>query len=171
MKTGIRTTAILTALLAGTMIAGAQLYRQRQQQGRQGPQQLQGRQGPQQFQGRQGPQQFQGRRQSCPLCGNPQFHPQGQGQRQQSGSFGPQSRQDGPQQQFREPQGQHGSNPWLQEKMNLKQRQAILKQFDTDKDGQLSNEERQAVREAHEKRQRGKPGKASKRPGPPPGEE
>jgi len=47
----------------------------------------------------------------------------------------------------------------------------MLKKFDTDRDGQLSKDERQAVREAMEKRQRGKPGHASKRPGPPPGEE
>jgi len=197
MKTGTKTAAILTALLAGTVIAEAQPYSQNQ-----GQRQRQGRQGQRQQQGRQGQRQVQGRRQGCPLCGNPQFRPQGQrqrqqqsrqgshqfqgrrGQRQQQGRQGvPQQFQgrqapqqfcqqgQGQRQQFRGSQGQSGPNSRQFQQKNQKKRKAMLKKFDTDRDGRLSKEERQAVREAMEKRQRGKPGNASKRPGPPPGEE
>ena len=55
--------------------------------------------------------------------------------------------------------------------MNKKSQKAVLNKFDTDKDGRLSKEERQAVREAMEKRQRGKPGNAPNRTKPPSGEE
>ena len=55
--------------------------------------------------------------------------------------------------------------------MSQKKRQGMLKKFDTDKDGRLSDEERRAGREAMEKHRRNKPGAASDQPEPPPSEE
>ena len=148
MKTGIKTTAILTALLAGTVVAGAHPQDQRQWQQK----------------GRQGQSQFQRQRQGCPTCGNPQFRPQ----RQRPQHSGSQFRHDGPPPQFHERQGQRGPNPHQRDQMKQRRRQAILEHFDTDGDGRLSKKERQAVREAMQERKRAKPGGASNRPEPPP---
>jgi len=55
--------------------------------------------------------------------------------------------------------------------MKQRRRQAILELFDADRNGQLSKEERLAVREAlGEQQRRGKPGGAPNRPEPPSGE-
>lgn len=55
--------------------------------------------------------------------------------------------------------------------MSPERRQAMLKKFDTDQDGQLSKKEREAARKAIEGQRRGKPGNAAKRPAAPSGEE
>lgn len=152
MKTRIKTTAILTALLAGTVIAGAHP---------QGPHQWQQK-------GRHGQGQFQRKGHGCPTCGSPQFRPQ----RQRPQHSGPGFQQDESQSNFRpKRQGQRGPKPHQREKMKQRKRQAILEHFDTDKDGQLSQEERQAVQEAMKERRRSKPGGVANRPEPPPADE
>jgi hypothetical protein len=55
--------------------------------------------------------------------------------------------------------------------MSQKKRQAMLRRFDTDGDGQLSKDERQAARKAIKEHQRAKPGNASERPAPAPDEQ
>jgi len=151
MKTGSKAAAILTMLLAGTVAAVA--HPQRQGRGQQQP-------------GRQGSPRFQGQRQGCPACGNPNFRPKGHGSRQRGqGACEPQFQHDGPPPQFRQDrQGQRGSNPQQREQMKQKRRQAILKHFDADGDGQLSEDVRQAMKER--RRGRGAPN----RPETPPSE-
>ncbi|MEN8256100.1 MAG: hypothetical protein ABFR33_11605 [Verrucomicrobiota bacterium] len=144
MKTGTKTAAIFTALLAGTVATVAHPHPQGH--------------GQRQQQGRQGSPQFQGQRQGCPVCGNPNFRPQGHGShRRGQGACGPQFQNDGPPPQFRQDrQGQRKPNPQQREQIRKKRRQAILERFDADDDGTLSKEERQAVRQAMKERRQGK---------------
>jgi len=185
-----RITTIALTILAGTIAANGQ------PQGRQRGQRQQrcpacgaprgGQQGQQFNQGRRRPQQGayeqqyhrQGGRQQNPQFAQQQFQARQQQLQQQIQQLRQQIQQfqahqqkfqqDGPPPQFRrDRQGQQGPNPQQREQMQQKRRQAILELFDADRDGQLSKEERQAVRETlGEQHRRGK----ADRPGPPPSE-
>ncbi|MDH3981334.1 MAG: hypothetical protein OES84_00365 [Kiritimatiellaceae bacterium] len=179
MKTGIRTVAALTAILAGTFTVSA---RPQQEQGKQNCQ----RQGGQ----HQRKEQSQNRLNVCPHCHRP-ITQRGQQQRQRQfqnrqQQLSPQQRQQlmqrrqqfqsqksGPQrrrnQQF---QGQRASRyqggqrqcpRWDKHQLNPQQRQIIMqkrqefiKKFDTDGDGQLSNKERKKAKKQRKINQRNK---------------
>ncbi len=183
MKTGIRTLTILTAVLAGTLVAEAQrgngecpacgqrLNAQRPSQ-ETGPRRMQGPTGQRQpaFQG-QGQRQpaYQGQRRQGP----PQAF-QGQGRRQPAyqGQRRPQApqgqRRQGPPQAFQGQRGQGQSGPAYQgqrggqeragnverPRLNAEQRQKILEKHDTDGDGSLSEKERAKARKAWKKNQK-----------------
>ena len=124
MKTGIKTAGILTALLAGTIVAGAQ------QQGRGQRKQVEGQNTP------------ESQQQECPTCGNPRFRSQ-------------QHRQD--QRKPHIKRGVQKSQQQQQKQIKQRKRKAILELFDTNRDGQLSETERQAVRNAMQGRRNGTP--------------
>lgn len=120
MKTGIKTAVIFTTLLAGTLITDAH------PQGR----------GQQQKRSCQNAPLFQ--QQGCPVCGNPHFRPQHLRRNQQA-----------PHPQMRKGSKRcTGSSPQQREQIKQRKQQAILNLFDTNRDGQLSENERQSVRQA-----------------------
>jgi hypothetical protein len=151
MKT-VSKIAIFSTLLAGTLTVGAHPNSGQRIRGQQ-----QGRPGPtRQFQeGQQsgGQHRYAQSRQPCNKC-----------QRRESAAQNPRGRKGAAQQQVR---GQRGANSQKPDRANNKRRQARLERFDTDKDGQLSTEERQSMRE----RTRGNPGSAPRRPTTPPVDE
>ena len=149
MKT-VSKIAIFSTLLAGTLSVGAHPHSRQPQ--KEGPQQR--RQGPsRQFEeGRQGgtPHRYAQTRHPCNNC-----------RQRKSASQNPRGRRGEEQQQFRRQLGEDARSP---DRTNNKRRQAMMKRFDTDKDGRLSAEERQAMPE----RKRGRPGNAPRRPTTPP---
>ncbi|MCF7818041.1 MAG: hypothetical protein K9M54_09175 [Kiritimatiellales bacterium] len=165
MKTRVKSVIAVSAVLAGVLSASGQQQERRQQRPFPPPEGF-------------GQQQQQ---QRCPACGAPRMGPQGQNQmrnfgpqgpqgqpfRQQGGpQFGPQQQQRRGQQQFQgTPQQGFGQQqfqgrrqqqipPQMMERIQQK-RQAILKRFDADGDGQLSEQERQAAKQEFQNRKNG----------------
>ena len=98
-------------------------------------------------------QPFQGRR------GRSQFTPQRQGQR------GPQMQQYGPRSQGQEFQCRPQLSPEQRQQILQKRRQ-ILKRFDADCDGRLSDKERKKIKKAWKQHQNGKDTESPRNPAP-----
>lgn len=151
MKTRVKSVIAVSAVLAGVLAASGQQQERRQRRPLPPPEGF-------------GQQQQQ---QRCPVCGAPRRGPQGQNQMRGFGPQGPQGQQFrqqggpqqfGPQQQQRRGQPQFQGRgqqqqipPQMQQRIQHK-RQAILKRFDADKDGQLSEQERQTAKQALKQR-------------------